>query len=238
MHASYIMTDSVGGFDFDDNLIQGQRCCINNPCFRLGLYQNGFRYQRTSVENDAGLADQVEATNGDQVGRAGSGADEVYGHEIPRQWVITSRRMLRVKPVDPPINIMSLPAMIRPLPFCVGGSRLKRSSGRLPFYRADGRALDWCLPLCSFFLQPLSFLRRRLSSLSLPPSRAAKLARVAASMAWRLVSVVVSVSVGAEAPAQPKKFSMIAFSAASNRICPTVLIAVEPPMMLLGGGGC
>ena len=60
--------------------IEIERRGVDDPRARRAMVEQRFRDQRAGVEADRAARDQVAPAQGDEIGRAGSGADEMHGH--------------------------------------------------------------------------------------------------------------------------------------------------------------
>ncbi|MCC7045149.1 MAG: hypothetical protein IT562_00410 [Alphaproteobacteria bacterium] len=61
-----------------DDLVEMHRRGVDHPRPLRRRRDHGARHQRSGVEHDGAAADQLEPAHRDQVGRAGTGADEVH----------------------------------------------------------------------------------------------------------------------------------------------------------------
>src|SRR5690606_27402672 len=74
-----------GGADiFRLDLVERQRRRIDDARARRAILQQLRRDDGAGIEADRASADEIAAANGDEVGRARAGADEVNGHVIPQ----------------------------------------------------------------------------------------------------------------------------------------------------------
>ncbi len=78
MHARHVLAPPVRRLDLGHDLVQRQRRGIDHPPRRLG--HDGLRHEAARVEADGARADEAQALDGDEVGVAGAGADEMDGH--------------------------------------------------------------------------------------------------------------------------------------------------------------
>ena len=63
-----------------NDLVQIHGSGIHDTCAVGTVFQNGLGNQRPGVETDRTAGNDVPASQGQKIGRAGSGTDEVYGH--------------------------------------------------------------------------------------------------------------------------------------------------------------
>ncbi|MOA11231.1 hypothetical protein D3C78_1311640 [compost metagenome] len=80
MHAGHVLATGVGLGQQADDLLQVQLGGVHHPFGAMAL-QYGLGYQRAGVENHRTTADQALALDGDQLGIAGAGANEIDGHD-------------------------------------------------------------------------------------------------------------------------------------------------------------
>ncbi len=99
MQPGHVVAGGVGLGDLVDDLVQGQRAGVDDSGVRRAERQQVLGHDRPGVQADRAAAEQPLATHGDQVGRAGAGADEVDGHGlVTAHCVIGSRGRQPVKP--------------------------------------------------------------------------------------------------------------------------------------------
>ena len=63
-----------------DDLVEIERRGVDDARARRAMVEQRLRYQRARIEADRAARDEVASAQGDEVGRAGSGADEMHGH--------------------------------------------------------------------------------------------------------------------------------------------------------------
>ena len=63
-----------------DDLVEGQRRRVDQARARRRRGEDVARHQRAGIEADRAALDQPQAAHGDQIGGAGTGADEMDGH--------------------------------------------------------------------------------------------------------------------------------------------------------------
>ena len=80
MHPRNALPGCMGALHLRDDLVQGQRRRIDAPRAGFGEVQDLARHQGAGVEHQVGALDQALAAQGQQVGRARSGTDEVHSH--------------------------------------------------------------------------------------------------------------------------------------------------------------
>src|SRR3546814_4755581 len=80
MKARSVMPRLMGIDDDGDDLVQGERRRVDDPCPRRTMIEQGGGHQRSGLETDRSTRDQGAPAQGEEVGRAGTGADELNGH--------------------------------------------------------------------------------------------------------------------------------------------------------------
>src|SRR5262249_3147902 len=75
---------------FRDDLVERHRCGVDDADAGRAIVEQRFRHQRAGVEAYRAARDEVAAADGDEVGCAGAGADEVYGHGGPSAAAVAS----------------------------------------------------------------------------------------------------------------------------------------------------
>lgn len=80
MHAGNVIAVFMGGNDLGDDLVEIERRGIDHPRVGRCHGDHGLGHQRAGIEADRAGSDQLCTAQGDQVGRAGAGADEVDSH--------------------------------------------------------------------------------------------------------------------------------------------------------------
>ena len=65
---------------FVDDLVERHRRGVDDARARRAMLEQRPRHERAGIEADRAARDQVAAAHGDEIGRAGAGADEVDGH--------------------------------------------------------------------------------------------------------------------------------------------------------------
>ena len=80
MDTGNILPAIMGCLYFADDLVEMKGRGINDPCVRPGGGNDLRRHQRSGIQHHGGRFDQPEATNGNQIGCAGAGANEMDGH--------------------------------------------------------------------------------------------------------------------------------------------------------------
>ena len=83
MHPRDVETVAMGGVDFRDDFVERQRRGVNDPRARRRSGDNLARHERTGIKAHRTALDQAQPAHGDQIGCAGSGADETHGHREP-----------------------------------------------------------------------------------------------------------------------------------------------------------
>ena len=83
MHPGDVVSGAVRGFDFGDDLVEGERRGIDHPCARRGSGDDLRRHQRSGIETDRAGLDEAQTAQRDEVGGAGPGADEMHRHFLP-----------------------------------------------------------------------------------------------------------------------------------------------------------
>ena len=69
-----------------DDGVERQRRGVDDARARRAMLEKRLRHQRAGVEADRAARDEIAAAQGDQIGRAGPGADEMHGHgAAPRE---------------------------------------------------------------------------------------------------------------------------------------------------------
>ena len=80
MHPRDVLAAFMRRRHLGDDLVERQRRRVDDPR-TLGRGLDDLRgHQRAGIEADRAALDQAQAAHGDQVGRAGTGADEMHGH--------------------------------------------------------------------------------------------------------------------------------------------------------------
>ena len=80
MHARDVVPGGVGRGHPVDDLVQMQRCRVGDLGGLRRVCQNFLWNQRARIQANRAARDGIAAAKGDQVWRAGAGADEVDGH--------------------------------------------------------------------------------------------------------------------------------------------------------------
>jgi hypothetical protein len=83
-----------------DDLVEGERAGVNHARIRRAQRQQVVRHDRARVQADRAAAEQALTAHRDQVGRAGSGPDEVDGHRLVTNHCVTG--IAGRQPVKPP----------------------------------------------------------------------------------------------------------------------------------------
>ena len=73
-----------------DDLVQVQRPGVDNAGSRRTQRQQVLGHDRAGVQAHRAALQQALPADGDQVGRAGPGADEIDGHRVTAHWVTGS----------------------------------------------------------------------------------------------------------------------------------------------------
>ena len=80
MDPRHVMCRGVGRLDLGHDLVEVHGGGVDDPRPGRGLGHDLGRHQRARVEADRAALDQPQAADGDQVGGARAGADEMDGH--------------------------------------------------------------------------------------------------------------------------------------------------------------
>src|ERR1700761_4575918 len=81
MEARDILAFIGRSHDFRDDLVERQRCGIDDPRPGRAVIEKSFGHERTRIKTDGATADQIASPHRDQIGRAGSGSYEMNSHE-------------------------------------------------------------------------------------------------------------------------------------------------------------
>ena len=78
--AGHVLARGVRVRHMSDDLVQVQGGGVDDPGAGRGTGDDRGRHQRAGVETDRACSDQVAPAQGQEIGRAGAGADEMHGH--------------------------------------------------------------------------------------------------------------------------------------------------------------
>ena len=67
--------------EFGDDGVERQRRGVDDPRARRAMREDLARHQRAGIEADGAARDEIAPAHGDEIGRAGTGADEMNRHE-------------------------------------------------------------------------------------------------------------------------------------------------------------
>ena len=81
MDARHILSRPMCRFDLGDDLIEMKRSGVDDTGTLWRCLDDLFRHQRSGIEADRAALDQLQAPQGDEIGCARSGADEMNAHD-------------------------------------------------------------------------------------------------------------------------------------------------------------
>jgi len=80
METRHVLAGGMRRLDQGDNFVERQRRGVDNACRFIGFADDRLGDQRAGVKHNRGGAQQRHAAQGHEIGRAGTGADEMYRH--------------------------------------------------------------------------------------------------------------------------------------------------------------
>jgi len=80
MKPRHVMALRMRSFDLGDNFVQRQRRGVDDARSGRAMREDILRHQRPGIEADRAGRDQVASAQGEEIGRARAGADEMHGH--------------------------------------------------------------------------------------------------------------------------------------------------------------
>ena len=81
MQPRHVLPRCVGGTELGDDRIEVERRGIDDARTGRTVREDFLGHQRAGIETDRATGDQVASAQGQQVGRTGTGAYEVDGHD-------------------------------------------------------------------------------------------------------------------------------------------------------------
>src|ERR1700730_16129651 len=96
-----VLVFGMRGHDLRHDVVKRKGRGVDDPRARRAMRKNVLRHKRAGIETDRTGGDEVAPAQGEQVGRAGAGADEMHGHGSSPSAIaavaVLSRETLRVE---------------------------------------------------------------------------------------------------------------------------------------------